>query len=53
MISGNGTSQRAVRTIADRPHFYGLAPIEQLRGEVTIADSQAALAHVGPEGAVR
>lgn len=42
-----------LRTLAKTPHLYGIGPIEQLRGEVTIADSRPALARVGPDGAVR
>jgi acetolactate decarboxylase len=34
------------------PHLYGLVPIEQLRGEVTIADSRPASARVGSDGMV-
>jgi hypothetical protein len=39
-------------TLASRPHLYGVGPIEQLRGEATIADSRPALARVTPEGTV-
>jgi acetolactate decarboxylase len=41
-----------LKTLAGRPHLYGLGPIEQLRGEVTIADSRPALARVAPDGTV-
>ena len=41
-----------LKTLAGRTHLYGLGPIEQLRGEVTIADSCPALARVGPDGTV-
>ena len=41
-----------LKTIADRPHLYGVGPIEQLRGEVTIANSRPALAHVEQDGTV-
>src|SRR5271169_3493221 len=41
-----------LKTLADRPHLYGLGPIEQLRGEVTIIDSWPALARVAPDGSV-
>jgi acetolactate decarboxylase len=41
-----------LKSLADRPHLYGLGPIEQLRGEVTIVDSRPALARIAPDGAV-
>src|SRR5438552_6100291 len=41
-----------LRTLADRPNLYGLGPIEQLRGEVTIVDGRPALARVAPDGTV-
>jgi hypothetical protein len=41
-----------LKTLAGRIHLYGLGPIEQLRGEVTIADSRPALARVAPDGTV-
>ena len=41
-----------LKTLAGRPHLYGLGPIEQLRGEVTIADSRPALARIAPDGTV-
>jgi acetolactate decarboxylase len=42
-----------LRILAKTPHLYAIGPIEQLRGEVTIADSRPSLAWVGPDGAVR
>ena len=42
-----------LRTLADRRHLYGLGPLEQLRGEATIADGRPALARVGPDGMVK
>jgi acetolactate decarboxylase len=53
IMSGKLAAALDLKTLADRPHLYGLGPIEQLRGEVTIADGRAALAHVGPDGAVK
>jgi hypothetical protein len=41
-----------LRTLADRAHLYGLGPLEQLRGEATIADSRPALASVSSHGMV-
>jgi acetolactate decarboxylase len=41
-----------LKTLAEIPHLYGVGPFEQLRGEVTIADSRPALARVAPDGTV-
>ena len=40
-------------TLAGEEHLYGLGPLEQLRGEMTIADSRPSLARVGPDGSVQ
>ena len=42
-----------LRSLANTSHLYAVGPIEQLRGEVTIADGRPALARVGPDGTVR
>jgi acetolactate decarboxylase len=42
-----------LRTLASRQHLYGIGPIEQLRGEVTIADSRPALARVASDDTVK
>jgi acetolactate decarboxylase len=42
-----------LRTLADIPHLYGIGPIEQLRGEVTIIDSRPSLAYVEPDRSIR
>jgi hypothetical protein len=47
IMNGKLAAALDLKTLADRPHLYGLGPIEQLRGEATIADSRAALAHIG------
>jgi acetolactate decarboxylase len=39
-------------TLAGEEHLYGLGPIEQLRGEATIADSRPSLARVAADGSV-
>jgi acetolactate decarboxylase len=53
IMNGKLAAALDLRTLADRPHLYGLGPLEQLRGEATIADSRPALAHVGPGGMVK
>jgi acetolactate decarboxylase len=52
IMNGKLAAALDLKTLADRPHLYGLGPIEQLRGEVTIADSRPALARVAPDGTV-
>ena len=50
IMNGKLAAAFDLRKLADRPHLYGLGPLEQLRGEATIADSRPALARVGPDG---
>jgi acetolactate decarboxylase len=38
-----------LRTLKDRPHVYGIGPLEGLTGEVTIANGRPALARVGSD----
>ncbi len=53
IMNGRLAAALDLRTLAKTPHLYGIGPIEQLRGEVTIADSRPSLARVGSDGAVR
>src|ERR1700719_2952489 len=53
IMNGRLAAVLALNTLASRQHLYGIGPIEQLRGEVTIADSRPALARVGADGAVK
>jgi acetolactate decarboxylase len=53
IMNGKLAAALDLRTLADRRHLYGLGPLEQLRGEATIADSRPALARVGPDGMVK
>jgi acetolactate decarboxylase len=52
IMNGKLAAALDLRTLADHPHLYGLGPLEQLRGEATIADSRPALARVGSDGVV-
>ena len=52
IMNGKLAAALDLTTLASRPHLYGLGPIEELRGEVTIADSRPALARVAPDGTV-
>jgi acetolactate decarboxylase len=53
IMNGKLAAALDLKTLAGRAHLYGLGPLEQLRGEVTIADSRPALARVAPNGTVR
>ena len=53
IMNGRLAATLDLRTLADRSHLYGIGPIEQLRGEVTIADGRPSLARVGTDGAVQ
>ena len=53
IMNGKLAAALDLKTLAGRPHLYGLGPIEQLRGEVTIVDSRPALARVEPDGSVK
>jgi hypothetical protein len=53
IMNGKLAAALDLRTLASRPHLYGIGPMEQLRGEVTIADSRPALARVASDGAVK
>jgi acetolactate decarboxylase len=52
IMNGKLAAALDLRALAQTPHLYGIGPIEQLRGEVTIADGRPALARVGPDGKV-
>jgi acetolactate decarboxylase len=52
-MNGKLAAALDLRTLASRQQLYGIGPIEQLRGEVTIADSRPALARVEPDGALK
>jgi acetolactate decarboxylase len=53
VMNGKFAAALDLRMLAKTRHLYGIGPIEQLRGEVTIADSRPSLARIGPDGAVR
>ena len=52
IMNGKLASALDLNTLTGRLHLYGVGPIEQLRGEVTIADSRPALARVTADGKV-
>jgi acetolactate decarboxylase len=53
VMNGRLAAALDLRTLAGRSHLYGIGPIEQLRGEVAIADGRPSLARVGADGAVQ
>ena len=52
IMNGKLAAALDLNTLAGRADLYGLGPLEQLRGEVTIADSRPALARIAPDGTV-
>jgi acetolactate decarboxylase len=53
IMNGKLAAVLDLKTLAGRQHLYGIGPIEQLRGEVTIASSRPALARVASDGTVK
>jgi alpha-acetolactate decarboxylase len=53
IMNGKLASELNLRTLAKRHHIYGVGPIEQLRGEVTIIDNRPSLARVATDGTVK
>jgi acetolactate decarboxylase len=49
IMMGKRSALLDLRTLRDRPHLYGIGPIEGLAGEVTIANGRPALARVGAD----
>jgi acetolactate decarboxylase len=52
IMNGKLASAIDLLTLANTPHLYGLGPLEELRGEVTIIDSRPSLSRVNSAGAV-
>jgi acetolactate decarboxylase len=53
VMAGKLAAALDLRPLARTAHLYGIGPIEQLRGEVTIANSRPALARVASDGKVQ
>ena len=53
IMNGKLAAALDLRTLANQQHLYGVGPIEQLRGEVTIANSRPALARVASDGSIK
>jgi acetolactate decarboxylase len=52
IMHGKLAAMLDLRTLTKVRHLYAVGPIEQLRGEVTIAEGRPSLARVGADGAV-
>jgi alpha-acetolactate decarboxylase len=46
----NHQGRVALSTLVDRPHFFGVAALEKLDGEITVFDSDLTVTGVTPEG---
>ena len=53
IMNGKLAAELDLGTLAGRPHLYGIGPIEELRGEVTIVDSRPSLARVASDGTIK
>jgi acetolactate decarboxylase len=53
MANGRLAAILDLKSLAGQPDVYGIGPIEQLRGEVTIINGRSALATVASDGSVR
>ena len=53
VMNGRVAAAIDLRTLAGSPFLYGIGPIAELRGEVTIISGRPSLARVGPDGKVR
>src|SRR5215471_13866040 len=53
MANGRLAAKLDLRALAGQPDIYGIGPIEQLRGEVTIINGHSALATVASDGKVQ
>src|SRR6266566_7329916 len=53
IMNGKLAAAIDLNTLAGEEHLSGFGPIEQLRGEVTIAESRPSLARVAPDGSVQ
>ncbi|HEY3916319.1 MAG TPA: acetolactate decarboxylase [Stellaceae bacterium] len=49
ILTGDRAAHLDLLTLKDRPHLYGIGPIQGMTGEVTIADSRPSLARVGAD----
>jgi acetolactate decarboxylase len=49
IMMGKRAALLGLRTLRDRPHVYGIGPLEGLTGEATIANGRPALARVGAD----
>jgi acetolactate decarboxylase len=53
VMNGKLSASLDLRSLADTSHLYGIGPIEDLRGEVTIVNSRPALARVDSNGVAK
>src|SRR4051794_11183239 len=52
IMNGKLAATLDLRALGGMPHLYAIGPIEQLRGEVTIAASRPSLARVKADGSI-
>jgi len=52
VVNGKVAAAIDLRSLATTPFLYGIGPIAELRGEITILNSRPSLSRVGPDGKV-
>jgi acetolactate decarboxylase len=50
VMSGDLTAHITLKSLEDLPHLYAVGPLEELKGEITILDSQTSISKVAPTG---
>jgi len=53
VVNGKVAAAIDLRSLATTPFVYGLGPVAELRGEVTIVNGRPSLSRVGPDGKVQ
>lgn len=50
VMSGDLTAHISLKSLEDLPHLYAVGPLEELKGEITILDSETSISKVTPTG---
>ena len=52
VMAGDLTAHITLKTLEGLPHLYAVGPVEDLKGEITILDSQTSISKVTPTGVI-
>jgi acetolactate decarboxylase len=50
VMAGDLTAHISLKSLEDLPHLYAVGPLEELKGEITVLDSQTSISKVTPAG---